>query len=154
MVSSLNLPRDANIEKLIREKDIDFLENITERKDQFSFLKEADDRVLEYTLFNALMRNFRRSPKRIEPMIVIEIKGYPKYLNMFLSELSIATHRGWISIKELLPDTIELLKEKMVELSKIDWRLEELLLAIGKCYGLKAILDVCMKRIDKEMKTK
>jgi hypothetical protein len=151
LVSSLNLPRDVNLEKLIREKDIDFLENITKRKGQLSFLKEAEDRVLEYTLFNTLMRNFRRSPKKIEPMIVIEIKAYPEYLNMFLSELSIATHRGWISVKELLPETIELLKEKMVELSDIDWRLQELLLAIGECYGLKAVLDVFMKRIEKDV---
>lgn len=154
LVSSLNLPRDVNLEKLIREKDIDFLENITKRKGQFSFLKEADDQVLEYRLFNTLMRNFKRSPKRVEPMIVIEIKGYPKYLNMFFSELSIGIRRGWINIKELLPETIELLKEKMVELSDIDWRLEELLLAIGKSYGLKAVLDVFMKRIEKDVDKK
>ncbi len=154
LVSSLNLPRDVNLEKLIRKKDIDFLENITKRKDQLSFLKEADDRVLEYTLFNTLMRNFRYFIKKIEPMIVKEIKAYPEYLNMFLSELSIATHRGWISIKELLPETIELLKEKMVELSNIDWCFQELLLAIGERYGLKAVLDVFMKRIKKDIRRK
>ncbi|MBA7527310.1 hypothetical protein ES705_19486 [subsurface metagenome] len=154
LVSSLNLPRDVNLEKFIREKDIDFLENITKRKDQLSFLKEAEDRVLEYTLFNTLMRNFRRSPKKIEPMIVKEIKAYPEYQNMFLSEISIATRRRWINIKELLPGTIELLKEKMVELFKIDWRIQELLLAIGDCYGLKAVLDVFMKRIEKDIERK
>jgi len=154
LVSSLNLPRDVNLEKFIREKDIDFLENITKRKDQLSFLKEAEDRVLEYTLFNTLMRNFRRSPKKIEPMIVKEIKAYPEYQNMFLSEISIATRRRWINIKELLPGTIELLKEKMIELFKIDWRIQELLLAIGDCYGLKAVLDVFMKRIEKDIERK
>jgi len=154
LVSSLNLPRDVNLEKLIREKDIDFLENITKRKGQLSFLKEAEDRVLEYTLFDTLVRNFRRSPKKIEPIIVIEIKGYPEYLNMFFSELSIAKRRGWINIKELLPETIELLKEKMVELSDIDWRLQQLLLTIGKCYGLKAVLDIFMKRIEKDVERK
>mgnify|MGYP001076260719 CR=1 FL=1 len=151
LFSSLNLPRDINLKKLLREKDIDFLESITKRKDKFSFIKETEDRVLESTLLNTLMRSFRRSPKKIEPMIVKEIKAYPEYLNMFLSELSIATHRGWISVKELLPETIELLKEKMVELSDIDWRLQELLLAIGECYGLKAVLDVFMKRIEKDV---
>jgi len=154
LVSSLNLPRDVNLEKLIRKKDIDFLENITKRKDQLSYLKEADNRVLEYTLFNTLMRSFRYFIKKIEPMIVKEIKEYPEYLNMFLSELSIATRRGWINIKELLPETIELLKEKMVELSDIDWRFQKLLLAIGERYGLKAVLDVFMKRIKKDIRRK
>ena len=154
LVSSLNLPLDVNLEKLIRGKDIDFLENITKRKGQLSFLREADDRVLEYALFNTLARNFRRSLKRIEPMIVEEIKGYPKYLNIFFSELSMAKHRGWINIKELHPETVELLKEKMVELSDIDWRVQELLQAIGERDGLKAVLDVFMKRIEKDVGSK
>jgi len=100
------------------------------------------------------MRNFKYFIKKIEPMIVKEIKAYPEYLEMFLSELSMAIRRGWINIKELLPGTIELLKEKMVELSEIDWRLHELLLAIGERYGLKAVLDVFMKRIEKDIERK
>jgi hypothetical protein len=154
LVSSLNLPPDVNLEKLIREKDIDFFENINKRKAQLSFLREVDDRFLEYALFNALLRNFRRSLKRVEPMIIEEIKGYPKYLDMFFSELSKATHMGWINIKELHPETVEFLKEKMVELSDIDWHVQKLLQAIGERDGLKAVLDVFMKRIKKDAKRK
>lgn len=154
LVSSLNFPQDANLKKFIREKDIDFLENIARRRVQFSFLKKADDRVLEYALFNTLIRNFKRSLNRIEPLIVEEIKRYPEYLNIFFIELSIATRRGWIDIKELLPETIEFLKEKMVELSDIDWRFQEFLQTIGECYGLKAVLDVFMNRIEKDVRRK
>lgn len=154
LVSSLNLPQDLNLEELIREGDIDFLERITAQKAQFSFLRKAGDRVLEYTLFNTLVHNFKRSLKRIEPMIVEEIKRYPEYLNMFFTELSLSTRRGWIDIKELHPETIEFLKEKMVELSDIDWRIQEFLQKIGEYFGLKAVLDVFMNRIEKDARRK
>lgn len=154
IVFSLNFPPDADLEKLIRENDIDLLENITKREDRFSFLKAIDDRVLQYALFNTLARNFRHSPKRIEPMIVGEIKNYPKYLNMFFSELPMAIHRKWIDIKELHPDTIKFLKEKMVEIPDIDWHVQGLLLEIGEQHGLQSVLDVFMKRIRRDEKKK
>jgi len=82
-------------------------------------------------------------------MIVEEIKRYPEYLNVFFTELSLSTRRGWIDIRELHPETIEFLQEKMVELSDIDWHVQEFLQTIGECHGLKAVLDVFMKRIEK-----
>ena len=155
MVFSLNLPQDSDLEKLIREQDVDLLENITKRNGSFSFLKkETDDRILQYALFNTLARNFVRSHKRIEPLIVEEIKNYPKYLNIFFSELPMATHRKWIDVKELHPKTIDFLKEKMIEIPDIDWHVQGLLLEIGEVYGLEPVLDVFMRRIRKDEEKK
>lgn len=154
IVFSLNLPPDVDLEKLIREEDIKLLENITGRDGQFSFLKEADDRVLQYALLNTLARNFKRSPKKIEQLIVEEIKSHPKYSNIFFSELPMATHRKWIDIKELNPKTIGFLQERMVEIPDIDWHVQGLLLEIGEQYGLESILDVFMKRIRKDEEEK
>ena len=155
MVFSLNLPQDSDLEKLIREQDINFLENITKRSGSFSFLKkETDDRVLQYALFNTLARNFVRSHKKIESLMVEEIKNYPKYLNIFFSELPMATHRKWIDVKELRPETIEFLKEKMIEIPDIDWHVQGLLLEIGEVYGLEPVLGVFMGRIGKDEKKK
>jgi hypothetical protein len=155
MVFSLNLPQDSDLEKLIREQDVDLLENITKRNGSFSFLKkETDDRILQYALFNTLARNFARSHKRIEPLIVEEIKNYPKYLNIFFSELPMATHRKWIDVKELLPETIEFLKEKMIEIPDIDWHVQDLLLEIGEICGPEPVLDVFMRRIRKDEEKK
>ena len=155
IVFSLNLPPDSDLKNLVREKDIDLLENITKQEDPFSFLKnETDDRILQYALFNTLARNFTRSHKKIEPLIVEEIKSHPKYLNIFFSELPMATHRKWIDIKELSPETVEFLQEKMVEIPDIDWHVQGLLLEIGEIYGLESVLDVFMKRIRKDEKKK
>ncbi len=155
IVFSLNLPPDSDLKNLVREKDIDLLENITKQEDPFSFLKkETDDRILQYALFNTLARNFTRSHKKIESLIVEEIKSHPKYSNIFFSELPMATHRKWIDVKELYPETIEFLKEKMVEIPDIDWHVQGLLLEIGEIYGLESVLDVFMKRIRKDEKKK
>ena len=155
MVFSLNLPQGSDLKKLIREQDIDLLENITKRNGSFSFLKkETDDRILQYALFSALARNFVRSPERIEPLIVEEIKNHPKYLNIFFSELPMATHRKWIDVKKLHSETIDFLKEKMIEIPDIDWHAQGLLLEIGEVYGLEPVLDVFMGRIRKDEKKK
>lgn len=147
IVFSLNLPADVDLQKLIREEDIDLLEKIANRAGQFSFFNQADDRVLLYALFNTLARNFQRAPQRIEPLIVEQIKKYPKYLGMFFSELSMITHRKWIEIKNLQPETVAFLEEKIVELPDVDWHVQELLLEIGRRYGLGQVLDVFMNRI-------
>ena len=65
-----------------------------------------------------------------------------------------ATHRKWIDIKELHPETIEFLKEKMVEIPDIDWHVQGLLLEIGEIYGLEPVLDVFIRRIRKDEKKK
>ena len=40
----------------------------------------------------------------------------------------------------------------MIDLRDIDWQVQELLLAIGRRYGLRAVLDVFLKRIQKDTK--
>lgn len=154
LVFSLHLPKDADTEKLIRESDIDHLENITKEENQFSFLKKTDDRILQYRLFNTLARNFRYFPKRIESLIIDQIKNHPQHLNMFFSELSMVTHMKWFAINELRSESIEFLKEKMIDIPDIDWHIQGVLLEISEQYGLDSVLDVFMKRIRKDEKKK
>ncbi len=155
MIFSLNLPDNSDLKELVRERDINLLEDITKRRGLFSFLKkEANDRTLQYALFNTLARNFMRSPKRIEPLIVKVIGEHPEYLTLFFSELTTATYRKLIAVKELHPKTIDFLEEKMVEIPDIDWHVQGLLLEIGEIYGLEPVLDVFMGRIRKGEKTK
>lgn len=151
---SLNLPPESDLKKLVRERDINILGKITRKTGEFDFLKKTDDRVLQYALFNTLSRNFIRSPKKIEPLLVEEIKSHPKYLNIFFSELSMVMHRKWIEIKKLSKKTIEFLKEKMIELPDVDWHVQGLLLEIGERDGLEPVLDVFMARIQKDAKKK
>jgi ppGpp synthetase/RelA/SpoT-type nucleotidyltranferase len=151
---SLILPEGTNLEKSIREYDLDLVGNIVKRREPFSFLEGQDDRALHHALINVLSRNYKRDPERIEPLIGEEIKSNPGLLDVFFIELPLLTMRGWIHIQELQSATIEFLKEAMVELPNIDWHVQGLLLAIGRRDGLRAVLDVFLKRIQKDVKEK
>lgn len=152
LLDSLNLPEGMDLEKNIRENDIDLLENIVQKSDPFSFLSGQDNPELHYALLNTLARNYKRNPEQIEPLIVKEIESNPQLLEMFFRHLPLVIARGWISVQELRPETVEFLKEKMFDLRDIDWHMQELLLAIGRRYGLRAVLDVFLKRIQKDTK--
>jgi len=149
---SLILPEGTNLEKSIREHDLDLVDNIVKKRESFSFLEGQDDRTLHHALINVLSRNYKRDPERIEPLIREEIKNNPGLLDMLFTELPVLTMMGWIHIQELQPETIELLREAMVELPNIDWHVQGLLLATGQRDGLRAVLDVFLKRIQKDAK--
>jgi len=152
LLDSLNLPEGMDLEKNIRENDIELLKNIVHKKDPFSFLSGQDNPELHYALINTLARNYKRNPEQIEPLIVKEIESNPQLLDMFFRHLPLIIARGWISVQELRSETVEFLKEKMIDLRDIDWHVQELLLAIGRRYGLRAVLDVFLKRIQKDTK--
>lgn len=154
IIFSLNLPPDVDLERLIREVDIELLENIVRRVGEFSFLKELDNMALHYALINTLGRNFERSPKRIELLIAEEIKNNTGYVDMFFRQLPMMIHSKWFEIKDLHSETVKMLQEQMIKLSKIDWHSQELLLEIGKRDGLIAVLNLFMERIKKDIKDK
>jgi len=152
---SLNLPfEEENFAKSTRNKDIDLLDDIANHKNKFSFIGEKDDYLHRNALFSALVRNFKYAPKRIDRLIVTEIKNNPSDPNLYLNGFSTAISRGLVSIKDLQTETVALLKEKMIDLSDMDWHIQGLLLEIGKQYGLKDVLGVFKGRIDKDVNKK
>lgn len=154
IIFSFVLPANADLEKLIREKDIDILESMVKREKKLSFIKKMNEQLLHYALINALTYNFKRFPERIENLIVCELRGNSKYLNSFFNEFQTAIHRNLISVNDLNIETIELLREKIIELSGLDWHVQELLLMIGQKYGLNIVLSVFKERIQRDIKGK
>jgi len=150
IVYSLNLWDEADLEKFIRNDDIDLLKEIIKKRGDFAFLKDTDEIMLHHALINTLLRNFKRSSKDIESLIVEEIENNPKYLNMFLQQLPMMLWKKWIDVKELQPKTVKLFRNLLVKIPDIDWHAQGLLLAIGQRDGLDAILDVFMERIIKD----
>ncbi len=154
IVYSLNLPEGIDLQKNIRNKDIDLLHNIVKKQGQFSFLERQDDHVLHSTLIEAIARNHSIAPEKIEALMMTEIENNPKYLATFFKQFSIIIERSGMNIQELQPETTRFLKEKMFELPDIDWLTQELLLAIGQYDELRAILDVFLKRIYRDVEKK
>jgi hypothetical protein len=152
---SLNLGEGANVEEKIREEDINILEEITAKSGRFAFLKDLKERnhVLPYALINTLLRTYRRDPLRIERMMVQEIKENSEYLGLFFRQFPVGKWNKWLDWENISPETVEFLKEKLIEISDIDWHEQGLLLDIAQG-NLKYILDVFKGRIQKEVDTK
>lgn len=150
IIYSLNLWDEIDLKKFIRNRDIDLLKEIIKKRGDFSFLKDTDEIILHHALINTLLRNFKRSPKNIELLIVKEIENNPKYLNMFLQQLPMMLWKKWIDVKELQPKTVKLFINLLIKIPDIDWHAQGLLLAIGQRDGLGVILDVFMERILKD----
>jgi len=146
---SLNLNEGIDLSKKIRKNDLDLLEDIIKQQRSFTFLKDRDDYVRHYALINTLARIYKRDPKRMEKLIIEEIKRNPKYLELYFRDLSTATHRNWLDAKGLTHDIVKFLVEKMIKLRELDWHTQELLFNISN-NDLKLILDVFMGRIQKD----
>lgn len=147
LVYSLRLPKETDLEKAIRDEDLDLIENSVNQDGPLSFLKGISDPVLQYNLVETILRNHKLDPPRTESLIVCEINRNPQYLEAFLRQFSLAIARGWVSFRQLRPETVEFLADKLAEIPNLSWEMQELLVDIGRCKGGAAILDVFMKRI-------
>jgi hypothetical protein len=154
LVYSLSLPEEVDLEKAIRDKDLDLLETIVNQDGPLSFLKGVNDPLLHYTLVETILRNHKVIPAKTESLIVREIDRNLQHLEAFLRQFPIAIARGWISVKELQPETVKFLADKLAAISGLNWEMQKLLLDIGRREGGVAILDVFMKRIrtDEELR--
>ena len=94
-----------------------------------------------------------KSPRRIEKLIVLEIKKNPQYLVMFFKQLPFVINRNWINFQNLSSITVNFFKQKMIELPVLDWHMQDLLLVIGRD-NFKTIMDVLIGRIKKNTKKK
>lgn len=154
LLFSLNLYDEVDLVEFIREKDIVLLENITRQYGEFSFLKKVANREFHYALFNAILRNFKRAPERMNQLIKEELTMVPDYLEIYFRELPFAIHRKWVEISDFQPETIEVIKEKLTEVLDLDWHVQEFMLEIGKQYGLRFITDVFSQRVKRNAQRK
>jgi hypothetical protein len=154
LVHSLCLPIDTDLKIDFRNKDIDIVETIVKHGGCFSFLKGITNSQLNYTLFETILCNHKRAVQKMESLFVREIDNNPQYLEMFLRQIPLAVARGWVTVKELQPQTVNFLANKLALISNLDWELQELLLDIGRVVGCAVVLDVFLTRIqhDKTLK--
>jgi len=154
LVYSLNLPKEVDLEKAIRDKDLDLLETIVNQAGPLSFLVGINDPPFHYTLVETILRNHKRNAPKMESLVMHEIDRNPQYLGTFLRQSSLAVARGWMSVKELQPETVKFLADKLAQISGLEWEMQELLLYIGQREGASVVLDVFMKRIhiDKQLR--
>ncbi|MFC1928825.1 hypothetical protein ACFLXK_04395 [Chloroflexota bacterium] len=154
LVYSLSLPKEMDLEKAVRDKDLNLLETIVNQDAPFDFLTGINNPLLHHTLFETILRNHKRATGKIESLIVREMERNPQYLESFLSYFPLAIARDWISIKEFQPDIVKFIADRLVEIPDLNWEMQELLLDIGQCGGGGLVMAVFMKRIhmDEELR--
>jgi ppGpp synthetase/RelA/SpoT-type nucleotidyltranferase len=156
IIYSLNINKEgADLSKEIREKDLILLEDVVKQNGRFVFLanQKEDNRVLQHATINALTRNFKRDPSRIENLILKIIKRNQGRKDFLLRELGFGIIRSWIDFSEFSQDGADLLKSSLVELDDLDWDVQGLLLNLGK-KDVRIIFDVFWNRIEKDAKKK
>lgn len=153
---SLNYDReDVNLENVIREEDLDILDAIVHRTIPFGFLatSEVPAFQLHYSLINALARNYKRDPDRLESLIVSEITGNPNFRNIFASELSLGIWKGWVDYSTFSKESKALFVDWIIELPDLDWQSQIFLIGLAKA-DPHIITDVFWGRIERDAKRK
>jgi len=154
LVYSLNLPKEIDLEKAVRDKDLEILETIVNQDSPFEFLEGINNPLLHHTLVETILRSHKRATGKMESLIIREMELNPQYLESFLRYFPLAIARGWVSVKEFRPDTVKFLADRLVEIPDLNWEMQELLLDIGQCEGRGLVMAVFMKRIhtDEELR--
>ncbi|MDD3101580.1 MAG: hypothetical protein PHE59_00305 [Patescibacteria group bacterium] len=154
IIYSLNINREGfDLSKEIREQDLILLEDIVRLTGNFTFLtnQEGNNWTLQYAIINALTRNFKRDPIRIEALILEMIQKYQEKKDSLVRELEFGIIRGGVDYSEFSKKGINLLKSLLVELDNLDWDAQHLLLNLGK-KDIQIIFDIFWDRIEKGSK--
>jgi len=150
--ASLHVYADVFFEPVLRKEDLIILTNLANRSGSFEFLKTGKQSFnINYVTINALRAVYSLNPKKIEDLIVVEIKSGPSFLENYLNTLSIyAGRENGIDFGKWSIKNKKFLAEKIIEVPVIDWHIESL---INNLYSNPIdIVQIFIARIKKEAK--
>jgi len=147
LIRSLCLPKGIDLQKAIREKDLDIVDAAVNRSGPLSFIKGSDDPLIHFYTLETILRCLSRSPTWMQSLFVAQVEGNPRNLRGSLRQLHIAIARDWIHMTELAGETINFLASKLIEVPDLDWEMQDLLLKMGHMEGCRFVMDLVMKRI-------
>jgi hypothetical protein len=147
LIRSLCLPKGVDLQKAIREKDLDIVDAAVNRSGPLSFIKGGDDPLIHFYTLETILRCLSRAPTRMQSFLVTQVEGNPRNLHGSLRQLHIALARDWIHMTELAGETVNFLAGKLIEMPDLDWEMQDLLLKTGHIKGCRFVMDLLMKRI-------
>ena len=150
--ASLHIYTDIVTEPVLRKEDLFLLTDLANRSGSFSFLASKDQlRNINFSTMNALRAVYHLSPKKIESLIVAELKSGPHYVENYLNTLSIYSGKnGGIDFSEWLPKDKKFIASLIIELPMVDWHVDSL---INNLYSEPVdIIRIFTARIKKESK--
>lgn len=150
--ASLHIYADIFTDPVLRKEDMSLLADLTGRKGVFDFLRSEDhSRNVNYSTMNALRAVYNLDPKKIENLIVAELKSGPHFLENYLNTLSIYSGReGGIDFSEWSDKNKKFIANKIIEVPVIDWHIDSL---VNNLYSEPLdIIRIFIERIKKESK--
>jgi hypothetical protein len=150
--ASLHIYADIFTDLVLRKEDLTLLTNLTNRKKYFNFLaKKKHSWNINYSTTNALRALYNLNPKKIENLIVAELKSEPHFLENYLNILSIYSGKeGGIDFSEWSDKNKKFIASKIIEVPVIDWHIHSLL---DNLYSNPVdIIRIFIERIKKEAK--
>lgn len=151
LLNSFWYVKNEFIEKYIRGIDIDLLENIVDKENEFEFLKNKEEnRNLRFKLIQALLYVYNKDKDRLEKLIIREMKNNPSqdYLNIYLGQIEFTGSIKTSNILNFSEKGIDFILDKLVEVRNLDYNEQNLLFTIGQKYFSK-MMDVFKRRIIK-----
>jgi hypothetical protein len=116
-------------EPVLRKEDLVILTNLANRSGSFEFLKTGKQPLnINYATMNALRAVYSLNPKKIEDLIVAEIKSGSNFLENYLNTLSIyAGRENGIDFDGWSDKNKKFLAGKIIEVPVIDWHIDSLI---------------------------
>lgn len=150
--ASLHIYADFDESPFLRKADFSMLEDLTQRKASFGFIKPLKQTInMSYMTMNALRRIYSLNPKKIESLIVCEMRSAPLFVGNHLQNLSLYSGReGGIDFSKWSNKDKLFIKEKIIQLPTIDWHIESLISNV--CSNPVDVVRIFIARISKEAK--
>jgi len=145
LIGSIFISQLEKPEINIREKeDINILINLVHRKNNFSFLKDKKtDYFLCHFTINSLRASYPISPKKIELLIIKEIKNNNDYFFGYIQTIN--SFEEQLNIKQWSPTNKKFLLNKFSKIDDLDWHIQNLLPSL--CEKPKDVIALFLKRI-------
>lgn len=150
--ASLHIYADIFTDPILRKEDIKILTDLANRAGVFSFLKKGKQPLnVNFSTMNGLRAVYGLNPKKIENLIIAEMKSGPTYLPNYLNTLSIYSGReGGIDFSVWSDKNKKFIANKIVEVPVIDWHIDAL---VNNLYSNPIdIVQIFIARIMKEAK--
>lgn len=150
--ASLHVYADIFTDLVLRKEDMALLSDLTDRKGVFGFLGSKEhSRNVNYSTMNALRAVYALDPKKVENLIVSELKSGSHFLENYLNTLSIYSGRGGgIDFSEWSDKNKKFIASKIIEVPVIDWHIDSL---INNLYSDPLdVIRIFIERIRKESK--
>lgn len=144
--------------KYIRQEDIKLLSQIISKEKPYDFIKKIKKSELlnfYFSLIQVLVDIYRKDKKRIESLIMTLLKGETneQYIEMYIEKLSYAAYKKEVDLAGWSKQNIKIILDRLVELKKMDYDTQILLLAVAQDYFSLA-MEVFIKRIRERTKQK